>query len=154
MGDEIGKSPMTTVPALAKARFAARDANGLLALAEHENEVVREMLAQQLLREAQAGGDLESALPALERLIQDREFGGVMFHATQALLLAVERGLDVSRLVPTLSKYTDEFYYSDEGWASGRDLISDNDRHSYHWGRDTGDILDRHAARNRGDRDR
>ena len=149
--DPLGEHPLTAVATVAQTRLAAGDAGALLALAGHENEVVREMLAQELWRAAEAGRDLRSALPAFERLLRDRDVGGVIFHTTRALLAAVRNGLDVSGLVPTLAKNVDEFYYPDEGWASGRDLIADNDRHSYHWGRDTVLILEQHARNVRGD---
>jgi hypothetical protein len=48
-------------------------------------------------------------------------------------------------LIPMLSKYTGEFRYPDDGWTSGRDFVSDNDRHSYDWGADTRAILEKHA---------
>lgn len=141
--DPVDEAKLRALPPLVTARLAARDADGLLALASHDSEVVRETVAEQLLREAEAGRDLEPALPALERLLGDRDFGGVIFHATRAVLAAVARGLDVSRLVGVLSRYADEIFYPDEGWASGPDLYGD--RRSYYWGLDVNDILQRHA---------
>lgn len=135
--------PLAAVGLVVEDALARGDAAGLSALATQRSLAVREALGHHVAAAARRGVPVQAAVPALVALVsgENARLGGPLFEGMQALLAAGEAGCDVSAAAQAAAALVGEDRYPDDGWASGRDLVSESDRHGWSLGADARRLL-------------